>query len=261
MSSINQASWDRRVPYHIASEFYDVPGFIQGNDSINEIEDPYLQDLKGLKVLHLQCHFGMDSIALARRGAQVTGLDFSEAAIEEACKLAISTGMDVQFVCADVHDADKLLPHESFDLIFTSYGVIGWIPDLMPWGKIISKLLKPGGRFLLTEFHPVYWMLSDDHKYFQYSYFNTELITDTQTGTYADANAPIEITYESWNHSFQDIFDSLLTVGLRISSFKEYDFSPYNINVDMYETSANRFMIKNLEGKMPLVFLIEAKKP
>lgn len=139
---INKQSWNNRVDAHLKSEFYDVTGFLNGNSSLNSIELELLGDVKGKSILHLQCHFGQDSISLARLGAKVTSVDLSDKAIENGKTLAKQTSADVNFICCDVYD----LPHhltEQFDMVFTSYGTIGWLPDLDKWASLISRYLKP----------------------------------------------------------------------------------------------------------------------
>jgi 2-polyprenyl-3-methyl-5-hydroxy-6-metoxy-1,4-benzoquinol methylase len=153
----NKDSWNKRTLAHVDSEFYDNESFIQGRNSLNEIELPFLQDIKGKRVVHLQCHFGQDTISLARMGAEVTGIDLSNEAIDQARKLAEQCKVNAEFICCDVFDT---LQHvaEKFDVVFASYGTIGWLPDINKWAHIVSSLLKPGGKLVFAEFHPVVWM-------------------------------------------------------------------------------------------------------
>ena len=170
---VNKASWNKVVDEHYNSKFYDVEGFLAGKSSLNSIELDLMPQIKDKKILHLQCHFGMDSISFARLGADVTAVDFSENAIEKAKELAKLCQQDVNFIVSDVYDLPHIL-NEKFDYVFTSYGVIGWLPDMNKWAKVISHFLKPNGALILAEFHPVLWMFSNDFDKVVYSYFNVE---------------------------------------------------------------------------------------
>ena len=156
----NKELWNQRTMVHKDSSFYDVPAFINGKSSLNKIELDDLGDVTGKKILHLQCHFGMDTLSLARMGAKVTGVDLSDTAIAEARKLNEQLGLDVEFICCNVYNLKDHLK-EQFDIVFTSYGVIGWLPDLNKWAEIISHYTKPGGFFYMGEFHPVVVMLAE----------------------------------------------------------------------------------------------------
>jgi len=125
---VNRNSWNNRTESHLKSEFYDLEGFLNGKNSLNEIELNLLGDIKGKTILHLQCHFGQDTISLSRLGAEVTGIDLSDKAIESAKQIAKNTTSNVKFICCDIYDLPNHLK-EKFDVVFTSYGTIGWLPD------------------------------------------------------------------------------------------------------------------------------------
>jgi SAM-dependent methyltransferase len=256
---INRNSWNKKVPYHLDSKMYDLEGFINGNTSLMDIELGLLGDITGKKILHLQCHFGQDSISLSRMGALVTGIDLSDVAIDEARKLAEKTGTSTQFICCNLYDLPNHLIEE-FDLVFTSYGTIGWLPDLEKWAKIIAKFLKPNGQFIFVEFHPVLWMFDDKIEKVAYNYFNSGPIIETYSGTYADKNAPLSQEYVMWNHSTSEVLNSLITNGLQILSFDEFDYSPYDILYNGEEIESKKFRTKHLENKIPLVFALKAEK-
>lgn len=256
----NKDTWDKRTAVHVTSEFYNVEGFLQGDSSLNETELSLLGDIKGKSILHLQCHFGMDSLSMARMGAKVTGMDLSGSAIAKAQELNATLGLDAQFICCDVYDLPQHLDQQ-FDIIFTSYGVIGWLPDLQRWGKIIHTFLKPGGRFILAEFHPVVWMFDNEFTRIQYSYFNTEAIVEDSTGTYTDRSAAIAYKEISWNHSLDEVFGGLLQNGLTLTGFREYDFSHYNCFAHMQQTGERRYIIEPLGHKAPLMYSLTAVKP
>ena len=154
---INKQAWNKKTDMHIKSDFYDIDGFLNGNSSLNEIELKLLGNIKSKSILHLQCHFGQDTISLTRLGAIATGIDLSDNAINQAILLSEKTNTKVDFISCDIYDLPKHLDKQ-FDIVFTSYGAIGWLPDLDKWGQIISKFLKPNGKFVFVEFHPVVWM-------------------------------------------------------------------------------------------------------
>lgn len=256
---INRQSWNQRVDIHLASDFYDLPGFLQGNTSLKEIELALLGDLRGKTVLHLQCHFGQDSISLARLGAQVTGVDLSDKAIETARQLAETCHVDATFICCDVYDLPQHL-NEQFDIVFTSYGTIGWLPDLDQWATVVSTFLKPNGKFVFVEFHPVVWMFDDHFKEIAYNYFNTRAIEETSNGTYADMEAPVSLDCVTWNHGTGEVLNSLIRHGLELNAFDEFDYSPYNCFLETIEFEPKKYRIKHLDDKIPMVFALVATK-
>jgi ubiquinone/menaquinone biosynthesis C-methylase UbiE len=256
---INKNSWNKRTEFHVHSEFYDLNGFLQGNSSLNLIELELLGDLKGKSVLHLQCHFGQDSISLSRLGAEVVGVDLSDKAIQTARDLADQTNSSARFVCCDIYDLPNHLDQE-FNIVFTSYGTIGWLPDLNKWANVISHFLKPNGKFVFVEFHPVVWMFDDNFEKVGYNYFNTGPIVETEAGTYADREADLNQEYVCWNHGLGEILSSLIQNGLQISSFAEYDYSPYNCFQHTVEFEPKKFRIKHLDNKIPMVYAIIAEK-
>ncbi len=255
---INRNSWNNRTETHVKSDFYDVEGFIKGKSSLNEIELHLLGDIKGKKILHLQCHFGQDTISLSRLGAEVTGVDLSDEAIKQARLLAEQTGATTQFVCCDIYDLPNHLD-DKFDIVYTSYGVIGWLPDMDKWAKVIKAFLKPTGRLVFVEFHPVVWMFDDDFTKVAYNYFNAEAIVETESGTYADKEAEITQSYVCWNHSMSEVVTSLLQNDLTIQRLEEYDYSPYACFNHTVEFEPNKHRIKHLDNKIPMVYAIVAK--
>jgi ubiquinone/menaquinone biosynthesis C-methylase UbiE len=256
---INKQSWNNRVEAHLKSEFYDLEGFLMGNSSLNVIELQLLGNIKNQSVLHLQCHFGQDTISLARLGGIVTGIDLSDKAIEEAKLLSDKTNAKVDFICCNIYDLPKFLDKQ-FDIVFTSYGTIGWLPDLDQWAKIVSKFLKPKGKFVFVEFHPVVWMFDDSFKKIAYNYFNTGAIEETESGTYADRNALIQQEYIMWNHGMGEVVNSLLKNGLEIDSLNEFDYSPYNCFKETIEFEPKKYRIKHFENRIPMVYSISATK-
>ena len=254
---INKSLWDKLAAVHVDTVFYDLDNFKKGKSSLNPIELNQLGNIKGKSLLHLQCHFGQDTLSLARMGANVTGIDLSDVAIRKAKSLARELALDATFVCCDVFKIDQHL-NETYDLIFTSYGTIGWLPELDTWARLIKQFLKPGGAFHLIEFHPVMWMYDDKFSKIDYSYFNRETIIEEVKNSYADPNAKLTEQAYSWNHSLSEVISALLDHKLSITQFMEYNFSPYDIFADSVKTEEG-FQIKGLENKMPLVYSLVAK--
>jgi SAM-dependent methyltransferase len=269
----NRHLWNQRTVVHKESEFYNLKGFKAGDSVLTPIELTELGDVSGKTMLHLQCHFGMDSLDWARRGAKVTGVDISDEAIKLARQLNDELNLDAQFVCSNVldigvyntkaskaHPLEGLGEAEQFDIVFTSYGTIGWLPDLKPWAQVIAERLKPGGVFYIAEFHPVVWIFDNDFTKIAYSYENREVIITENEGTYTDRNADIQGKEYSWNHSISEVLNALIGVGLRIELFNEYMYSPYPCFNNVVEFEKDKWHIKGLEGKIPMVYSVKAIK-
>jgi 2-polyprenyl-3-methyl-5-hydroxy-6-metoxy-1,4-benzoquinol methylase len=255
----NKALWNKRTAVHKDSSFYDLPSFLNGATSLKKIELDELGDVEGKKILHLQCHFGMDSLSLARMGASVTGIDLSDDAIDEAKKLNEQLGLHARFICCNLYDLPQYL-NEQFDIVFTSYGVIGWLPDLQLWARIINQFLKPGGFFYMAEFHPVVWMLDEDFQKVKYYYHNKELIEIDSQGTYTDPQADIQAKEYSWNHSISEVLNALLYQGLRLDFFNEFSYSPFPCFGHVVQGSDGNWRVKDLEDKIPMVYSLKASK-
>ncbi|QDO94714.1 class I SAM-dependent methyltransferase [Formosa sediminum] len=257
--AINKATWNAKTEIHYTSDFYDVEGFINGNSSLNAIELELLGNIKGKKILHLQCHFGQDTLSLARLGAAVTGVDLSDVAIKTANSLAKQLQLDANFICCDLYDLPNHL-NDTFDMVYTSYGTIGWLPNLNRWAQLISKFLKPKGEFVFVEFHPVVWMFDDDFNKISYNYFKSDPIIETESGTYADRTTDMTLQSITWNHSLGEVLNSLLQYDLQLQTFKEFDYSPYNCFKHTVEVQPKQFRIKHLNAKIPMVFALKALK-
>ena len=257
--NINRQSWNDRVDSHLKSEFYDVEGFLKGQTSLKEIELPLLEDVKGKSILHLQCHFGQDTLLLERMGAKCTESDLSDKAIVLARELNDQLELDARFVACDVYDTPQHV-EEKFDIVYTSYGTIGWLPDINRWAEVIAHFLKQGGKLVFVEFHPVVWMFDDDFTEVKYPYHNAEPIVEEESGTYADRDADIQIRSISWNHGLGEVVSALLKAGLQIESFNEYDYSPYNCFNGTVEFEPGKFRIEKLGDKIPMVYSVVAKQ-
>ena len=256
---INKNSWNAKVEPHLKSDFYFVEEFLKGKSSLNPIELDLLGNIEGKTILHLQCHFGQDSISLSRLGAKVTGIDLSDKAIETAKDLAEKCGTDTEFICSDVYNLPNVLDQQ-YDIVFTSYGTIGWLPDLDQWAHVIHHFLKPGGQFVMAEFHPVIWMFDDDFERVGYNYFNEKPIVETYEGTYADRSADIVQEYVMWNHSLAEVLQNLIKNNLEIQQFQEFDWSPYPSFKHIIEFEKGKWRVEKFGNKVPIVYAISAQK-
>lgn len=264
----NKKSWNKRTAVHKDSAFYDLDSFKKGKSSLNKIELEELGDVRGKTLLHLQCHFGMDTMSWAREGAKCVGVDLSDEAINLAKEINAELKLNAEFVCANVYDladASKVPPREGFmeagfDIVFTSYGTIGWLPDLDAWAAVVSHFLKPGGTFYIADFHPVLWMMDENFEKIKYDYFNTETITEEISGTYTDRDAPIKSTEHSWNHPISEIINALLKHGLQIQLFNEFTYSPYNCFNNLEQGPDGMWRIKGMHEKMPMMYSLKAVK-
>jgi SAM-dependent methyltransferase len=222
---INKRRWNELVSIHAASEEYDLENFIAGKNSLHKIEVEKLGDVKKKSLLHLQCHFGLDTIGWARLGAKVTGVDFSESAIKLAREIANKTNVNAEFICCNIYDLPKI-HKKKYDIVFTSYGVLCWLNDINKWAKIVASYLNPNGVFLLVESHPLMWIFDDESEELiqKYSYWhNSEPLIWEDEGTYADKNAKVKNkkTFE-WQHTISDILNALINAGLIIDEIGEY---------------------------------------
>lgn len=256
---INKQAWNNKTAVHKNSTFYDMPSFLSGKSSLNKIELDLLGDIKDKSILHLQCHFGQDTISLAKMGAQVTGVDLSNDSIELARKLAEQMKVEAKFICSDIYSFSKIR-EQSHDIVFTSYGTIIWLPDLDEWAKVIYDSLKEGGELVFADFHPVIWMYDDNVEKLAYPYFNEGPILEVEEGTYADKSSDLKDQMITWNHSLSEMMMALLKVGLTITDFQEYDYAPYHFIPPMKEIDNRVYKLKDIEYNIPLVYSIVAKK-
>jgi len=259
----NRRHWDELVPIHVRSQFYDVASFKAGKTSLKRLELEELGDVRGQSLLHLQCHFGLDTLSWAREGAIVTGVDFSEPAIETARVLAAECGIDAQFVQSDVY----LLPEKlvgTFDIVFASYGALCWLPELKRWAKIVAHFLRPGGTFYIVEFHAMSGVFITDSDVtdlvVREPYFPIdEPLAFEDDGSYADRDAKIEnrLTY-SWPHPVSEIVTSLIEAGLRIEVLHEFPFTTKQWFPFMEQDSDGRWHLTKHDGSVPLLYSIKA---
>lgn len=255
---VNKDLWNKKTDIHVESKFYDLSSFMDGNSSLNEIELSLLGDVRGMKILHLQCHFGLDTISMSRMGAKCTGIDISDVAIDKAIEIADNLNEETQFIVSDVYDLPNHL-NEKFDIVYTSYGTIGWLPDMNKWAEVISHFLKPNGKFVFVEFHPFIWMHDDAFSKINYDYFNTGEIIEEEIGTYTDGDAQIKGHSISWNHSIGEVVNSLVNNGIEIKDFQEYNYSPYDCFQGLEEKSPNKYQYAHIHHQIPMVYSIVGK--
>ena len=231
--AVNRAHWDELVEVHLAPRGYDLSELRAGRGRFNAIEEAELWPVEGQAVLHLQCHFGADTLTLAQRGAKVVGLDFSPPAIVAANQLAKELGLAdrARFVQADLYNAPTAIPEPAaFDTVFVTWGAITWLPDIRRWAEIVAHFLKPGGSLYLAEGHPAALvfddaaLLADGRPGYYAPYFSPKPVIMDVTHDYVDEAALVRnaATY-TWIHPLGDIVSSLLTAGLTLDFFHEHD--------------------------------------
>lgn len=277
----NRANWDERVPVHLKA--YGAHAFAADPDDISPVvrEDlelirPHLPaprdaslPLAGLDLLHLQCHIGTDTLSLARLGATVTGLDFSPASIAAARDLAARAHLEATFVESDVADATAALHGQAFDVVYTSIGVLTWLPDLRPWAAAIAAALRPGGLFFIREGHPLLGAV-DRHGpqaaagalVIAHPYLATDTPRRYDDGVdYADPHARLSaaVTYE-WQHPLSEIVQVLLDAGLVLTSLAEHTTIPWRPLPHMVEARSGYALPEGRE-RLPLTFSLTARKP
>ena len=255
----NRETWNKKVAIHAASDFYDLDSFKKGASSLNRFELVALGDVKGKSLLHLQCHFGQDTLSWQRLGAKCVGVDISDEAVKLAESLNKELGLDARFVCCNVLDTSKHVS-EKFDIVFTSYGTIGWLPDIRPWAKMISDRLKPGGKFYIVDFHPIAWMYdyTISPPELKYGYHQDEVIYEEYEGTYGDKNSKMISKEYGWNHSLGELITSLCEAGLTIEYLKEHQQSPYDIFPGLVKNREGLHELPN--GLYPLIYEVIAQK-
>jgi len=260
----NKNLWDEYAEIHYKSDNYQVKEFLSGDTTLKPYELEELSDVTGKSLLHLQCHFGLDTLSWAREGAKVTGVDFSDVAIKIAKSLAKEINVEAKFICSNVYDLPENLK-EQFDIVYTSIGVITWLPDLKRWGEIIAHFLKPGGTFYFAEIHPftmVFDEMDESGLNVIYNYFpDAEPLKFDTDGTYAETDAKIKqaVQYE-WNHSLSEIINSLLQAGLKLEFFNEYDYTCYKAFPFVEKDPDGLWRMKNQKGSLPLLLTLMATK-
>ena len=256
---VNKATWNKKVGIHAESEMYKMDAFKAGETSLMPYELKALGDVKGKSLLHLQCHFGQDTLSWSRLGAKTVGVDLSDEGVKLAQQLNEELKLDAEFVCCNVLDTSKHVA-ETFDIVYTSYGTIGWLPDLKPWAKMISERLNVGGTFYIVEFHPIIWMFDyiEGVSKMKYHYNRKETIYDEYEGTYANNDSKMVSKEYGWNHGLSEVVNSLIEAGLQIEYLNEYDESPYDVFPDLIKSDNGMYKLK--DQLFPMLFEIKATK-
>lgn len=260
----NRERWDELLRFHVDGGYYDLTGFREGRSSLHGIELRELGSVSGKSMLHLMCHFGLDTISWARLGAQVTGVDFSSRSIDFAQRLSQELGIQARFLCANVYDVSKIV-RETYDIVYMSYGVLCWLPDLRRLTETVCNRLDDGGTFFIADFHPFIWVFDPDNPQelmVKQPYFHKEEpYRFERSGSYAYPSASIEHgTYYQWQHNIQDLLHSVLDSGLRITSFKEYPYSVDKLFAFMERQEDGYYHFVGERYGLPVMFSLTAEK-
>ena len=266
--AINLANWNSRVPHHVLG--YELDRFRDDPSALSDVvrfDLPRLGDIGGLDVVHLQCHIGTDTLSLARLGARsVTGLDFSQPALDAAAALAVAGGADIDWVCSELYRALDVLEPASYDLVFTGIGALCWLPDVRRWAEVVAALLRPGGRLFIREGHPVLWSLSDPREdellVIEYPYFElpggTTFVDET---TYVEHASPVESPESrGFNHGLGEILTAVADAGLTLTSFEEHRSVPWNPlgSACVAADEPGEFRLRDQPERLPLTYTLQA---
>ncbi len=263
----NRDLWNAWTAIHEKSAFYDLEGFKRGGTRLRDFEVEEVGPVEGKDLLHVQCHFGLDTLSWARLGARVTGADFSERAVELARSVAAELGIDARFVVSTVYDLPANLEGD-FDIVYTSGGVLGWLPDIRTWAEVVAHFVRPGGTFYIAEVHPVIQAFETEgvapgELRLAYPYWeHAEPLTFEVHGSYAEPMAELgNMTEYGWNHGLGEIVTALADAGLRIDSLREYPFVGWSMDVLVKAADGRYRLPGDLDGRLPLFFSIKATKP
>jgi SAM-dependent methyltransferase len=245
---------------------------MNGGSTLFPEELSLLGEIKGQKIVHLQCNSGQDTLSLAILGAEVLGVDISDTAVSFARKLSTQSGVAARFIRADVYDwfEHAIGQQELFDIAFSSYGAIVWLSDLSRWAKGIASILRPGGCLVLVDFHPLL-AIFDDEWTITYPYFSTNqpMTWDTGIGDYVAESGPplapsgylngiVGFSNPYPSHEFQwtigDILTAIIKAGLTIELFQEYPYSNGAIRPGMKLGKKNRYYPPGHRSQIPIMF-------
>ncbi len=265
--ALNRINWNERTKAHAASDFYDVEGFKAGRISLSALEREGVGDVRGKSLLHLQCHFGLDTLSWARLGADVTGVDISDSAIDLARVVNAELGLNARFIRSDIYDLPRVLDEE-FDVVYTAMGVLAWLPDLARWARIVARYLKPGGLFYLLEIHPSSQVFDDETPVaassdlrIRYDYFPDPAGMRFPGGqpSYAGAETIASECHE-WAHSIGEVITALLGAGLTLTTFAEHPVTMYCQFPGMVEGADCLWRLPFDEPRLPLMFTLTATR-
>ena len=270
MMLANEANWDQRTPIHLASSFYGVDGDRAVESWFAGYEWEDLGELAGVDLLHLQCHLGVETVALARAGARAVGLDISGESVVQARAVAARHGVDIEYVRANVYDAVEALQGRRFDLIYTGKGALCYLPDLEAWAEVVARLLVDGGRLYLVEFHPLLYSLgvvpaagSGPELLLRNDYLAGRGVEERDaTFTYTDGPAltAARVAYE-WRHGVGDVVTALASAGLRVEVLRESAALPWPRFAGMVRGEDGWFRLPDSMPRIPLLYALLARRP
>lgn len=269
----NRARWDESVAIHAASEFYGVERFLAGESTLLQLDLDEIGDVAGKALLHLQCHFGLDTLSWARLGAEVVGVDFAPSAVSTAREIAEQAGLSGRFVESELYATPEVLEERvgTFDIVYVNLGALCWLPDITGWASVCAGFLRDGGSLYVRDVHPVTQTLDDESAAgdlrLLYPYFEQAQPQHwVGGGDYADDSASLEHhdSYE-WNHSLGEVVTAVIDAGLQIEFLHEQDWSVYRALPWLVETERGIWRLPEREGaadrRLPLMFSLRATKP
>jgi 2-polyprenyl-3-methyl-5-hydroxy-6-metoxy-1,4-benzoquinol methylase len=264
----NRRHWDEVARLHPSTAFYQflLDRLRSGGTSLHRIEIEDVGDVAGKTLLHLQCHIGTESVSWARRGAHVTAVDFSANGIDEARRIADEMRVDVRFAHANIYELAGVVD-DVFDVVYTSWGVLSWLPDLVTWARVVAHHLKTSGVFYIAEFHPTPWIFDEfaDDLRVKYSYFpNAEPVMDETPYSYADPDSSLtnRRTY-NWPYPLSHVVTSLIDAGLRIEFLHELPRCVYPMLPILVRDNADDerwYRMPDGAPKLPLAFTLRARR-
>lgn len=264
----NLTLWEGWADLHMAGSGYDVEGFIADPSArpFDWVVREVVGDVTGKRLLHLQCHIGIDTLRFVLGGAVgVTGVDFSPRAIAFARSIAARMGLGAEFVEADVTALPPSVSRDAFDIVFTSYGTISWLPNLEQWADSIATRLAPGGVFHIIDAHPFSWVFDDEAPEpplrIAYPYFGREPIYYEEHGSYAEPEADFVAGSYSWQHTFAEIIGVLVRRGLVVRELREYPVCAWKAFEFMEKDADGLWRLPAEAGDVPLMFALTMEKP
>lgn len=260
---MNRLKWDESVPLHRDSPVYDVPAFLAGRSTLEPLEIAEVGTVRGRSLLHVQCHFGLDTLSWARRGARVTGVDFSPAAVRAAREMALQSGLPGRFVRSNVYDLRRNLKGK-FDIVYTAKGALCWLPDMAAWAETLASFLRPGGRLYLLEDHPLSDLYGEDRRgglRLEIPYFLGRAKREVFDGTYATSVRMRHRTSFMWIHPVSEVVSALASAGLRLEFLHEFPFSYWKKFPSMRPRRGGGWELPKGEAKLPLAYSLRAVRP
>jgi len=261
--ALNRANWDDRVPIHLASRTYDLAGFRAGREWLSPFELAEVGDVSGKRLVHLQCHIGLDVLSWARHGALASGLDFSAPAIEAARSLAAELDIPASFVVSEVYDAVAAFAGQRFDIVYASGGSLVWLPDIPRWAKTAAALLAPGGFLYLVDGHPFAQILDEtDGAVVTHDYFNDGPQVKEYPWSYTDGSSPLEHARSvQFQHTVGQIVTAIAGAGLRIEFLHEHDFADFQRFESLQRQTDSTYRLPPGRPRIPMLFSLRASLP